>query len=192
MIILMDIDTYVFIDAAYLSLIAKEFFGPKPPAFDINSFAKALAKEESMRCLGVYYYTAPPYQSQTPTKHEKARKANYDKFVSTLKKIPGFVVREGRCQKIGETFCQKGVDTLLTMDLARIPMKSSVRRVLLLVCDTDFVPILNELRAEKIEIVLFYFTDRIRRSRFSMSNHLLTACDKSILLEKRHFERAFI
>jgi hypothetical protein len=60
----------------------------------------------------------------------------------------------------------------------------------LIACDTDFVPVLNRIRKEhNVEVILYYFTDKIRRSRFSMSNHILTACDKTVLLKREHFEQ---
>jgi len=185
-------ETIVFIDGAYLSLIAKHFFGKKPPAFDISKLAEKLARDQGLECKGIFYYTAPPYQGRQTNAEETRRKANYDKFIARLKKLPQLIVREGRCQKLDNSFAQKGVDTLLTIDLARLPLKFNVAKIVLVLCDTDFVPILNELRAESgIKVIIYYYSDRVRGSRFSMSNHILTACDKSVMLDKSCFESSF-
>lgn len=180
--------TIIFIDASYLSLISKFLGGGKPLRFDIGKFSYALAQKEGLNLQKVFYYTAPPYQSSNPKKEEAARKSNYDKFVSRLKNIPNFTVREGRCQKIGTMFTQKGVDTLLTMDLFETAYKKEVETVILIACDTDFVPVLNKLREEGIKVILYFFNDFNRKSKFFMSNHILTACDKKVLLRKEDFD----
>jgi len=93
-------NTYVFIDGAYLSLISKHFGKGKYLSFDINQFAITISKPQNLWCDGVFYYTAPPFQSSPPFEDEAKRKASYDKFVAKLKRVPNFTVREGRCQKI--------------------------------------------------------------------------------------------
>lgn len=180
-------DTYVFIDGAYLSKISKCLGGGEYISFDINQFAITIAKSQGLWCKGVFYYTAPPFQSSTPTEEEADRKAKHDKFVNQLKRIPNFVIREGRCQKIQDDYNQKGVDTLLTMDLFDVcKSKKDIKVIIVVICDTDFVPILNKLRETGVQIILFYYSDFVRGSKFSLSNYLHTACDKRILIEKEH------
>ncbi|HIK02968.1 TPA: NYN domain-containing protein [archaeon] len=182
-------NTWVFLDAGYLNKIAKYFGGGQPIGYDINQFAITLAKANNLWCKGVFYYTAPPYQSSRPTPDEADRKRKYDRFISKLNKIPDFTVREGRCQKQdGGQYVQKGVDTLLVMDLLSCKEKG-IKTIVVLACDTDFVPVLNKLRKEHgIKIILAYFSDYKRRSEFSMSNHILTACDFKFLVQKEHFD----
>jgi len=76
------------------------------------------------------------------------------------------------------------------MDLMTKPRENCVRRIILLACDTDFVPVLNSLRQGGIKITLFYYNDFKRNSKFSMSNHILTACDEYNLLTKDHLDRS--
>ena len=72
-------------------------------------------------------------------------------------------------------------------------VKTDIKRIILLSCDTDFVPVMQYLREEfESEIILDYYADRKGGSRFSMSNHMLTACDKAIKLEKKQLEKAII
>jgi len=181
-------ETIVLIDAGYLSLISKFFGKGKPLRFDINKFSLSLARREKLNLKKTVYYTAPPYQSPKPKKEEIIRKSNYDKFVASLRKIPNFLVKEGRCQRIDNVFTQKGVDTLITIDLLETTHKKEVKTIILVACDTDFVPVLNRVREEGITIILYYFNDFDRKSRFFMSNHILTACDKKVLLKKEDFE----
>ena len=182
--------TYVFIDGGYLSLISKHFGKGEYFALDLNQFAITLAKSQGLWCEGVFYYTAPPYQSIAPTKIERKRKAKYDTFVSKIRRIRNFNVREGRCQKTDEGFNQKGVDTLLTMDLFDVCNNMNIKTIIVVICDTDFVPILKKLRSLGVEIILFYYTDYIRDSKFSMSNHLFTVCNRNVLLELEHFKKS--
>ena len=181
-------NTAVFIDGEYLSKIVKHFFDNKPPAYDIRKFAFTLARKQDLWCGDIFYYTAPPYQAPTPTEGQMKRRANYDRFVSILKGMHNFHVREGRCQKLDDGYHQKGVDTLLTMDLMTTALLGEIKTIILLACDTDFVPVLNRIREDsKVTVILYYYSDFVRRSKFSMSNHMLTACDKHILMENSYF-----
>jgi len=178
--------TIVFIDGGYLSFISKYFGKGKPLRYKLEVFAKNLAKSRGFECKKIYFYTAPPYQDSKPTKEENRRKANYDKFVLRLKEA-GIIIREGRCQKIDSTYQQKGVDTLLTIDLSRIPKKEGISEVIVLTSDTDFVPIINDLSEDGINVILAYFTDRRRKSGLSLSNHLWKACKNKIKIKKEYF-----
>ncbi|MFH1801401.1 MAG: NYN domain-containing protein [archaeon] len=97
------------------------------------------------------------------------------------------IVREGRCQKIDKIYQQKGVDTLLTIDLSRIPKKEGIFDIIVLTSDTDFVPIINDLFEDGINVILAYFTDRKRKSGLSLSNYLWKACKNKIKIKKEFF-----
>ncbi|MEK6961448.1 MAG: NYN domain-containing protein [Nanoarchaeota archaeon] len=182
---------FIFIDAQYLYKIQKHFekIHNRKLKTDLHKLGTYLAKEQGIWCEEIRYFTAPPYQHPNPTPDEVQRRAGYDRLVSSLRKIPGFSVREGRCQFVEGEYHQKGVDTLVTMDLMSAAMQKSVRKIILIACDTDFVPVLNHLRQHhEFEIILYYYTDRERGSSFSMSNHILTACDKCVPLNRAHLE----
>ena len=128
--------------------------------YKIEKFAQNLANERNLQCKEIYFYTAPPYQSSNPNEEENRRKANYDKFIQKLKEVkPSIIVREGRCQKTKDDFQQKGVDTLLTMDLLKIAERRLTSSIILLTSDTDFVPIIRDLQnnyKHKNYLGLFY------------------------------------
>ncbi len=182
--------TAVFVDAGYLSEISKHFGNGKHLRVDILKFCKYLAIKTGLWVNEIYYYTAPPFQGTPPSEEEIKFKAGYDKFVSKLLKHSEITVREGRVQKIDGNFSQKGVDTLLVMDLMGIAASKKYKSIVLLICDTDFVPIIKKLITEdKVRIILYYYTDRVRNSKFSMSNELLNVCPEKILLTKEYLTR---
>ncbi len=178
----------IFIDGGYLSKISKHFGRGKHLKLDLLQFSEYLATKIGLHAEHIFYYNAPPFQSNIPTPHELLMKKGYTSFIEKLKNITKISVREGRVQRIGNTYIQKGVDTLLTMDLFQEPLARNIKTIILIAADTDFVPVLNQLRKkDRINVILYYFTDRKRNSLFSMSNHLLTACDSKILLCESDF-----
>mgnify|MGYP001571333832 CR=1 FL=1 len=181
--------TIVLIDSAYLSYVSKYFGKGKPLKYKIEKFAVNICNELNLLCEEIYFYTAPPYKSSIPTDSEKLRQGNYDKFISKLKLAkPKIIIREGRCQKIDNTFQQKGVDTLMTMDLLKISSQKKTDSIIIITSDTDFVPIIKDIKEEHgMQVILAYFTDRTRKSAFSLSNHLWKACNKRILIRREHF-----
>lgn len=188
-------NTYVFLDSGYLSKIAEYFFGKKNyPKYCIKQFANTLAKSKGLWCKKAFFYIGEPYQSPThPSEIDIERKRKYTTFITKLRNIPDLIVREGRCQKddVGG-YHQKGVDTWLTMDLFSLQnCEDDIKTIIVLICDTDFVPILKRLRRkEGIKIIVAYFSDFKRDSDFSMSNHLWNVADDKILIDKGFFERS--
>lgn len=178
--------TLIFIDGGYLSYISKFFGKGKPLKHKVEKFADNLANARGLNCKKIYFYTAPPHQSSIPTNEENKRKASYDKFISKLKD-GGVIVREGRCQKINNAYQQKGVDTLLTIDLSRVPKMEEIFTIILLTADTDFVPIIKDLSNDGIKVILAYFTDKKRRSGLSLSNHLIDVCKDRIKIREDFF-----
>ncbi len=184
-------EAIVFIDAGYLSFISRFFGNGKHLKFKIEKFSENLAKQRSLNCKKIYYYTAPPYQSPKPNEKENKRKANYDKFIEKLRNVkPQIIIREGRCQKDEKgLYHQKGVDTILTMDLLKSAQSKEAKNFILLTADTDFVPVMAEIQKDHgINLILAYFTDKRRKSAFSLSNHLWDSCKNKILINKGHFQ----
>ena len=181
--------TIVLVDSAYLSYISKYFGNGKLLKYKIEKFVVNICNELNLFCEKIYFYTAPPYKSSIPTDIEKQKQRNYDKFISKLKLVtPKIIIREGRCQKIDNTFQQKGVDTLMTMDLLKISSQKKTNSLIIITSDTDFVPIIKDIREEhNMQVILAYFTDKKRKSAFSLSNYLWKACNKRILIKKEYF-----
>lgn len=187
--------TIIFIDAGFLSKLSIHLGNGKYLKFDIVKLVEIFAKKENLEIEHIYYYTAPPFISGKPNESEKRRKENYDKFIFRLSKIPNFTVKEGRCQRLKENgkfkFAQKGVDTHLTMDLIKMPfINPKIKRIILVACDTDFVPAINDIYSQKVETILYTYFDSKRNSNFSQSNELLQNVKKYVLISKDDFNNS--
>lgn len=165
----------ILIDAGYLSKLVKYFGNGKYLKYNLQTFAINICKKLGYWCEEICYYTAPPFQSSNPTEGEIKMKKGYDKAISDIKKagFPPVNVREGRLQKVGDIYKQKGVDTLIAFDLLRYSQIKQHEAIVLVTADTDFVPIIKELKEMyPTKHFLAYFTDLTRKSSFSLSNEL--------------------
>ena len=179
-------NTIVYIDGGYVMRMVQEA-RTCGLGFDVIKMAHKLPKEESLWCAKAYYYTAPPFQSSVPTVEQKERLAKYKHFTESLtKKAPEFTVREGRMQRTREgQFIQKGVDTLITMDLVEEPFDiEGIDTVIIVTSDTDFVPVMERLRKKGIRVIVACYEGR--KERFSVSHYLRDACDKLITLQSKN------
>lgn len=188
-------NTLVFVDAAFLSVLSKNFGGGKHLNVDISMFAKDISRRHNLFCKHIFYYTAPPFLSDKISKDEYVRKKGYDKFLSKISKDKGITVREGRCQKITNKdnevkYTQKGVDALMVLDMALVSIKfKDVRKIILITSDTDFCPIIEELDKLNIETLLCIYYEKKRSGKFSVSHHLIDCCESVYYLTKKDFEK---
>jgi len=186
-------NTLVFIDAGFLSKLSKHFGDGKYLIYDLIEFPKCISKKQNLFCEKTFYYTAPPFISDKPSEKEIKKKKDYDNFIAKLSKNKDFIIREGRCQRLkidGQfNYKQKGVDSLAVIDLVNsIIDYPQIKKIILIASDTDFVPIIKDLQENyKIKVILVYFTDKRRKSAFSLSNHLWNICKDKILIKKEYF-----
>jgi len=91
-----------------------------------------------------------------------------------------------------EKYSQKGVDTLLTIDLSHIKDDyPNIKKIILISSDTDFCPVIRDIKErDKIEVILYTYFDKKRHSKFSLSNELISCCSKYVRLLKSHFDKA--
>ena len=189
-------ETIVFIDAGFISKLSKHFGNGVYLKNDLINISKIFSQKEKLECIQIYYYTAPPFQSDKPKKQEQIRRENYDLFINKLSKHHIIKIREGRCQKIknklGEDeYHQKGVDTLLTMDLMTVPLKhKSIKKIILIACDSDFVPVIKNLDSLNVQTILFTYFDRQRNSNFSSSNELIQTVSKVNIITQKDFNNS--
>jgi len=188
-------ETLVFIDEGFLDKLTKILGGGVRLKFDKLNFAKRIARKQNLLCRHLFYYTCPPFQSNTPEKDEIKRKKGYDKFIEALSKNKNITIRQGRCQRIVNSdgriyYKQKGVDTLLTIDLSHLREDYPyINKIILVSSDTDFCPIILDIKKRwKIEVILCSYFERKRNSRFSLSNELLKCCSRYVKLTKEDFE----
>ena len=187
-------ETLVFLDPGFLSKLSRYFGKGKYISYDIIRLSKSLCEKQNLNCKKIFYFTAPPFQSSPSTDEEDKRRKKHDKFISKLKKNPLIKIEEGRVQKIIDAsgkirYSQKGVDTLLIMRLSFIPIDfPDVKKIILVSSDTDFCPVIEELKSKGIEVILYSYHEKIRNTKFSVSNYLLRCCSKYIKLSKEDFD----
>jgi len=189
-------DTLVFLDAGFLSKLSKYFGSGNYLRYNLVSFAMNLAKKQNLSCKKIFYYTAAPFQSDKPSKEESERYKKYEKFVRKLSKDQIISIKEGRCQRLKINgkfqFCQKGVDSLMVIDLMTTPVKyPSIKKIIIIACDSDFVPVIKELEKMRVRTILYtYYERKDRNSIFSTSNELIKSVYKYIMLSKQDFDLA--
>jgi len=187
-------ETLVFLDEGFVDNVSKYLGGGIRLKFDKFGFAKNLAKKQNLICKKLFYYTAPPFQSRPAKEEEKKRKEGYDRFIAKLSNNKDIVIREGRCQRIineggGIEYKQKGVDTLVAIDLGHLKEDyPNIKKIILISSDTDFCPSITDIKNRwGIEVVLYSYFDRKRKSKFSLSNELIKCCSKYFSLKKEDF-----
>ena len=192
-------DTLIFLDGGFISKLSKYFGDGTYIKFDLIKFAETLSKNQNLLCRHLFYYTAPPFQETSPTKEQRKRKEGYDNFIKSLGRNKDITIREGRCQRIVNSkgdaeYNQKGVDTLITIDLSHIKDDfPKIKKIILVSSDTDFCPIIRDIKNRwKIDIMLYSYFDRKRNSKFSVSNELLSCCSRYIRLTKQDFDNSLL
>jgi uncharacterized LabA/DUF88 family protein len=183
----------VMIDAGFLSKVSYELGEGHYFKYDLLQFSKNLCGNDESVFKHLYFYNAPPYQSTKPNESERKRKEDYDSFISKITMNDCVTIREGRCQRVKNNgkfvFKQKGVDTLLTMDLMDIPNEHpKIKQVILIASDSDFVPVIERLKKRGIKVILYTYFDRVRNSNFSRSNELIKSVSRYVKLRKEDFE----
>ena len=180
-----------FIDSGFLTKLSKHLGGGKYLKYKVRDLIKNISIKECLTLKKAYYYTAPPFQTNNPTREESLKKENYDVFKEALTK-EGIIVREGRVQRLrilGEfTYKQKSVDILLAKDLMNVKTEyKEINKIILISSDTDFCPIIDDLVNNKITVILYTYFDRKRKSQFSLSNHLIASCSRHAIIKLEDF-----
>lgn len=185
----------VFIDGGYIAMLTKEVYPEKgkPRKLNFEILCKTLAEARGCELLRGYYYHCPPYQSPYPTEDEKRRKMGYDKFTYSLKQLKRFQVREGRLSKVYDDskkpiFIQKGVDVLLAIDMIKLILKGAIQRVILIACDSDFVPVVRAIKEEGAIVELFHYG--LEKGDYNASRYLQEEVDDVVELEKKFLEES--
>jgi len=187
-------NTLVFVDDGFFGIVKKYFSKEdgKPKKY-LQTF-RNICKKENLNLEHLYIYTAPPYQSSTPTKKEDFLMSRYQNMTKMLRKKKWITLREGRCQKIinkkgREEFFQKGVDALIILDMLEVKDNyPNIKKIILIASDSDFVPVIRRMRQKGFEIIIYTYFDRKRNSKFSTSNHLLEVSSRWVKLNAGDFE----
>jgi uncharacterized LabA/DUF88 family protein len=181
----------VFIDGGYFAKVRE-----KLGMYDVDfcKFSDLLCG--SLERLFTFYYDCPPFQGSPPTAEERIRKANFDRFVYSLKSYPRFQVRLGKlsrfnsvCEKCGHnvtTYKQKRVDNLLTVDLTRAIWKDNIHKAILVTGDSDFVPAVDEANRAQILTHVYY----LKSKNTTIHDELYMACSERTEITKELLQQA--
>jgi uncharacterized LabA/DUF88 family protein len=186
-------DTLIFIDDGFFRLLKKHFERQSGRKKKLLQTFRNICKKENLNLKHLFFYSASPYQSEKPLPKENKLRKDFDIIKKMIVKRKWATFREGRCQRLKVDgkyiYNQKGVDILLVIDLMRFQKKfPEVKKILLVACDSDFVPAIKQLRKENIEVILYTYFDRKRNSPFSRYNEFLKSCNKWVKLTEEDFE----
>ncbi|MCX5886217.1 MAG: NYN domain-containing protein [Proteobacteria bacterium] len=165
----------IFIDGGYLEKILKNEF--REVAIDFKKLSSVLAGQKEI--LRAYYYNCLPYQSNTPSREESDRFANKERFFSYLRGLPRFTVKLGKlafrgCDNKGKkTFEQKGIDTLLSIDLVNLAATKQVSDIILLAGDSDYIPAIEVAKTHGVGVILYH-----SQKKDSYHRSLWEVCDE--------------
>lgn len=151
----------IFIDGAYLEKILKQEFNLLP--IDFAKLSSVMAGNRDI--LRTYYYNCLPYQSNPPTEDEKKRFAGKQRFFKSLEGLPRYTVRYGRLAYRGiesgtKKFEQKGIDTLLCVDMVNLTATRQISDVILLAGDSDCLPGIKIAKENGVGIILYHSQKR--------------------------------
>jgi uncharacterized LabA/DUF88 family protein len=129
--------------------------------------------------LRAYYYNCLPYQSNPPTPEESERFAKKERYFSYLRRLPRFNVKVGKLAFRGidkegnKDFEQKGIDTLLSIDMVNLAATKQVSNIILLAGDSDYIPAIEVTKTHGVGAILYH-----SQRRDSYHIDLWQACDE--------------
>ena len=134
----------IFIDGAYVLSHLKQF-DLIPDYVELADFLlKPLRKKVPLDLLRCYFYYCPPWMSTEPTDSEKRRMAEHVAFMEKLTSLERWSVRLGKLHRRWdghkETFEQKRVDVLLSVDMVRHSAAGHIQHAVIVAGDSDFIP----------------------------------------------------
>ncbi len=146
----------VFIDNGYFEKVCSKLGVPR---VDYLKFSEGVCESEGGRRFRTYVYDCMPWRSSQPTAEETARYSRKQGFGRTLERLPNFITRWGRLQKTGDEdrpFRQKGVDTLLAIDLVKLSWTHGIDKAVLVAGDSDFCPAIREAKEANVLVNIYY------------------------------------
>jgi uncharacterized LabA/DUF88 family protein len=190
-------DSLIFVDNGFFKLVKRNFENKLNKKIGFFQTFRNICKDENLNLRHLFFYTAPPYQSENPSTKERGLVKNYNALIRMLRSKKWISIREGRCQRLKDNgkfiYRQKGVDILLAMDLMKFEKKfKHIKKIILIACDSDFVPAIEELKRDGIEIILYTYFDRKRDSPFSRYNELLNVCSRWVRFDEKLFRKKLL
>lgn len=169
----------VFIDGGYFDNVLLTFGKLR---IDYHKFTESICGDcERFR---TYYYHAMPYQSPYPSPEESRRYSSMHKFVTTLQRLPRFIVRLGKVVKYGDGEPhQKQVDTLFAIDLVKLSAKNHIQKAIIIAGDADHIPAVEAAKEEGVICELYYLSKDLK-GNYTVSRDLYDICDDRFQITK--------
>lgn len=150
----------IFIDGAYFLNFFKKY-DALPKYEDLaDYFLKPLRKTVQLDLLRCYFYYCAPWMSTDPSDSEKRRMEEHDLFMEEILKLERWAVRLGKLQRRWdghrETFEQKRVDVLLSVDMVRHSAAGHVQHAIIIAGDSDFIPAIEATKDSGATVTLWY------------------------------------
>jgi uncharacterized LabA/DUF88 family protein len=158
----------IFIDGGYIEKIVKIEFSP----LRIDYAKLPVVFSRGKEILRSYYYDCLPYQSSPSTPEERERFSKKQRFHTMLNRLSKYEVREGRLVKRGLEFEQKGIDTLLSIDIVNLAASKMISEAILIAGDYDFVPAVKVAKEHGVNVTLYH-----SQRRNAYHNELWNVCD---------------
>ncbi len=164
----------VFIDGGYLANILKHHFSE--PRLDYAKLVKWICEDDEL--FRTYYYDCLPYQSSVPSDEERQMLSRKQRFLTALKRLDRFTVREGRLEYRGiaddgtPVFQQKRVDLQIGLDIATVVTASRADIVAILSGDSDLLPAVEMAKNNGVIVRL------VHGPRVTYHNDLWDAADE--------------
>lgn len=189
------------IDGGFLKKKYKQAFRKHLEASDLELLAKNLIKVATGKAskdvsYRAYYYDCPPYGEKAEIPLSGGSEMDFSlspahaklvKFLSEVKMLPNFAVREGFLSFEGwalkqktyhgkdgtiaisssdfkVSLKQKGVDTKIGLDIAWVSYEKIASRIILVTGDSDFTPAVKTARRNGIFITLFSLHHGIKQN----------------------------
>ena len=164
--------TAIFIDGGYLDKCANQ-------GLDYVALSRTLAGNE--RLLQTYYYNGYPYDPTRIKNPLPQHQEVYDKktkFFRGLETLAKFTCRYGYTVYRDGIFMQKGVDSLLVVDMLTLAARKTVDSIKLLAGDRDLISGVKAARDFGVVVDLFTFDSK------TYAHSLRDECDSHTELNK--------
>ena len=171
--------TAIFIDGGYLDKILQNEYQVR---IDYAKLPEIIAQEKEI--LRTYYYNCEPYQGSPPTEDEKLRFSRAQKFYKMLTRLPRYEVRLGRLARRGNDYEQKGIDTLLSIDLVNLAATKQIANAIIIAGDYDYVPAIKVTKEHAVNVILYH--SRIRGCYHDL---LWEICDDRVPIDQELIDK---
>ena len=180
---------YLFIDGNYFHNILKDVF---MGFFELDKIPKIRFELLSHQFTKTFYYDTLPAQKHNQADEDfKLLRDEKLKYFEELRTINGFHVYEGITKLRRKRQMQKGVDTMIAIDMLRHSFRKNMHEAALLAGDLDFLPLLEALVMEGMYVTLWYHPNSISKDLLKSTDAIkrLKIHDLYNLLHKEDKER---